>query len=374
MKNIYDIIAEQKAIVDVNISSYDLNYTINHFINQQEYIQEGFGESVKKMVDGFIKFIKTLIQKLREFIRNIFGFFKSSDDKVASMEKQIEDANKKYDETVKKNKDNREAKNEEIREKMRKQQDEFEKSEKERMEKRKKEDEQYREKYKEDLNRGQKEKEEKATGDEFSFELGTKINNLETIIKQYTREVHISYNCGPLDFRIKMLEIIMRAFDIVISQPFGSMNELNGKFLTRKFKDKVFGDEDIKDYRSELQSLLYDSEDQVVEVGRSHKAIIAYLNNKDSFLKTLSNAEKYVTGRLEKLIKKVQDVATDETVARLFINEYQSLSTLVSSILNFICVTTMKGYNEYVRLAQMATNDYVRSIARASGQYYPDED
>ena len=374
MKNIYDIISEQKAIVDVNISSYDLNYTINHFINHQEYIQEGFGESVKKMVDGFIKFIKTLIQKLREFIRNIFGFFKSSDDKVASMEKQIEDANKKYDETVKKNKDNREAKNEEIREKMRKQQDEFEKSEKERMEKRKKEDEQYREKYKEDLNRGQKEKEEKATGDEFSFDLGTKINDLESIIKKYTKEVRISYNCGPLDFRIKMLEIIIRAFDIVISQPFGSMNELNGKFLTRKFKDKVFGDEDIKDYRSELQSLLYDSEDQVVEVGRSAKVIMNYLNNKNSFLKTVSNAEKYVSNHLEKLIKKVQDVATDETVARLFINEYQSLSTLVSSIFNFICVTTMKGYNEYVRLAQMATNDYVRSIARASGQYYPDED
>ena len=374
MKNIYDIIAEQKAIVDVNISSYDLNYTINHFINHQEYIQEGFGESVKKMVDGFIKFIKTLIQKLREFIRNIFGFFKSSDDKVASMEKQIEDANKKYDETVKKNKDNREAKNEEIREKMRKQQDEFEKSEKERMEKRKKEDEQYREKYKEDLNRGQKEKEEKATGDEFSFDLGTKINDLESIIKKYTKEVRISNNCGPLDFRIKMLEIIIRAFDIVISQPFGSMNELNGKFLTRKFKDKVFGDEDIKDYRSELQSLLYDSEDQVVEVGRSAKVIMNYLNNKNSFLKTVSNAEKYVSNHLEKLIKKVQDVATDETVARLFINEYQSLSTLVSSIFNFICVTTMKGYNEYVRLAQMATNDYVRSIARASGQYYPDED
>ena len=166
----------------------------------------------------------------------------------------------------------------------------------------------------------------------------------------------------------------MRAFDIVISQPFGSMNELNGKFLTRKFKDKVFGDEDIKDYRSELQSLLYDSEDQVVEVGRSAKVIMNYLNNKNSFLKTVSNAEKYVSNHLEKLIKKVQDVATDETVARLFINEYQSLSTLVSSIFNFICVTTMKGYNEYVRLAQMATNDYVRSIARASGQYYPDED
>jgi hypothetical protein len=373
MKNIYDIIAEQKAIVDVNISSYDLDYTIKQFINHQEYIQEGFGESVKKMVDGFIKFIKSLIQKLREFIRKVFGFFKSSDDKVASMEKQIEDANKKYDEAVKKNKDDREAKNQEIKEKMKKQKDEFEKSEKERKERYKKEDEQRRKEYDEFLNRNAR-KEEEDTGDGISFDLGTKINDLESVLRQYNRKVHVSYDCGPLDFRIKVVEILVRSFDIVISQPFGTMGEMNGSFLTRKFKDKVFDDEDIKDYKSELQALLYDSEDKVVEVGRNAKTIVAYLNNKNSFLETVSKAEKYVSNHLEKLIKKVQEVATDETVARLFINEYQNLSTLVSSMLNFICVTTMRGYDEYVRLAQMATNDYVRSLAKASGKYYPDED
>ena len=44
MRNIYDIIAEQKAMVDVNMAKYDLDYTISQLANNEYYMQEALGE------------------------------------------------------------------------------------------------------------------------------------------------------------------------------------------------------------------------------------------------------------------------------------------------------------------------------------------
>ena len=54
MRNIYDIIAEQKSMVDVNLLSLELKYISEDY----EIIQEGMGEGIKKIINSIIEFIK----------------------------------------------------------------------------------------------------------------------------------------------------------------------------------------------------------------------------------------------------------------------------------------------------------------------------
>ena len=94
MRNIYDIIAEQKAMVDINIASYDLQYTNEHFMMNQDtyYLQEGFKDSIKNIVKKVKEFIKKIIQKIKDLYRKVIGFFKKSEDSVEDLEKKIKDA------------------------------------------------------------------------------------------------------------------------------------------------------------------------------------------------------------------------------------------------------------------------------------------
>lgn len=73
MKNIYDIISEQKYIVDVNIASYDLEYVATYF-NKNEYLQEGVGETVKNVAKKVIEFIEAMIKKIKELVKKIINY------------------------------------------------------------------------------------------------------------------------------------------------------------------------------------------------------------------------------------------------------------------------------------------------------------
>ncbi len=79
MRNIYDIISEQRLMVEVNFASYDLEYTVEHF-QQNDYLQEGVGESLKNAGKKVVEFIKNIINKIRTFIGKIIGYFKKSDN------------------------------------------------------------------------------------------------------------------------------------------------------------------------------------------------------------------------------------------------------------------------------------------------------
>ena len=85
MRNIYDIIAEQKAMVDVNIASYDLaGTTLN-------YIQEGFGEKVKKGAKQVVEFIKKILRKIKELCMKVFGFMKKKDEDIKKTAEEIKE-------------------------------------------------------------------------------------------------------------------------------------------------------------------------------------------------------------------------------------------------------------------------------------------
>lgn len=77
MKNIYDIIVEQRLFIDAKLASYDLNHTIDYFTDNQDtfYIQEGLGEGIKNATQKVIDFIRAVINKIKELFRKIIDFF-----------------------------------------------------------------------------------------------------------------------------------------------------------------------------------------------------------------------------------------------------------------------------------------------------------
>ena len=76
MRNIYDIIAEQKSMVDINLLSLELKYISEDY----EIIQEGLGEGIKKIINSIVEFIKKMIRKVKEFISKITGYFRNDEN------------------------------------------------------------------------------------------------------------------------------------------------------------------------------------------------------------------------------------------------------------------------------------------------------
>ena len=89
MRNIYDIIAEQKAMVDVNMAKYDLDYVVETFNDYDFYVQEGLGDLGRKV----IAFIKNIIEKIKELIRKVINFFTGKGNREKQLNDIIEDAN-----------------------------------------------------------------------------------------------------------------------------------------------------------------------------------------------------------------------------------------------------------------------------------------
>ena len=70
MRNIYDIITEQKSMVDFRISCFELSYLTEEF----DYLEEGFTDGVKNMIKKVIDFIKKIIAKIKETVNKAIDF------------------------------------------------------------------------------------------------------------------------------------------------------------------------------------------------------------------------------------------------------------------------------------------------------------
>lgn len=96
MRNIYDIIKEQKEIIDIDIATKDLYYTIEYFQINEDYVEESIGDGIKKLANAVIEFIKKIINKIKQVVRSIINFFTGSggnleeklNDQIAAANKQ----------------------------------------------------------------------------------------------------------------------------------------------------------------------------------------------------------------------------------------------------------------------------------------------
>lgn len=68
MRNIYEIIEEQKHMADVNIAFYELEHINESYI----YLTEGSGGGIVKKV---IDFIKTIMRKIKELVQKVISLF-----------------------------------------------------------------------------------------------------------------------------------------------------------------------------------------------------------------------------------------------------------------------------------------------------------
>lgn len=103
MRNIYDIISEQKIMVDMQINNYEL-HSINESFNtlkstiDYEYIEEGLSD----IADKVVQFIKNMLAKIRELVGKVINFFKGKQaNKGDILENATNKANAKKTETQK---------------------------------------------------------------------------------------------------------------------------------------------------------------------------------------------------------------------------------------------------------------------------------
>ena len=178
MRNIYDIIAEQKALVDVEICSYELKYLAEEF----DCLQEGFGETVKNILTKVVEFINTIIRKIKELVSKVVNFFRSKKKKSSSKaeaeadlkaakKKGAKDSSSEHADLAEKANKVKEEKKKELSEEERKKLDE----DAERVQK--KADE---EKAKEDERRANLEKQQKEHAEKLEKEKQNKKESLET--------------------------------------------------------------------------------------------------------------------------------------------------------------------------------------------------
>ena len=95
MRNIYDIIEEQKALAEINIAKYDLDYVTSYLSESSEnyYLEEGLGEGIKNAANKVVEIIKKIINKIKEMFRKVINWLTGKKDTKAKLNKEIQDIN-----------------------------------------------------------------------------------------------------------------------------------------------------------------------------------------------------------------------------------------------------------------------------------------
>jgi hypothetical protein len=325
MRNIYEIISEQKAIVDVNIANYDLMYTTNIFVKENEYIQEGFGDKVKSVIKSVIEFIKSLINKIREFVSKIFNFFRGGKNEVAKIENKLKEA---------KDKDNggkEEAKDDD--------------------------------------------KKEKGGSTEVKGEAGTLMNisftgdatTLPQLLK-VTKGKAVTTKIGPIEAKFDMIDKIFQAGEIF--EKIGGMeaDNVDPEILSKTAKKILTGDENTNDVMSKIKEKLGDS-DETVQFEISSKAgeIIKYLEYSQKLGVNFKAGANELIGDLNETIRELEEEARKvgtpeaEKNAAAAASEIRKCCNIITSTLSYVGQKSLKGYTQYLRICRRLCDMYISS-------------
>ena len=323
MRNIYDIIAEQKAIVDINIASYDLNHTNNHLISNDYYLQEGIGEAIKKGAGKVVELIKTIIRKIKELVSNVIGFFKKTNNEVESMEKQIKDAANAVGSSGAANVAADGA-----------------------------------------VNKAKQLQTKKAV--KTPQGPSTKVDGLLDVLKSSPLELEMgSYQ--PLENFVKLTEDIFNSVDARIVESIEDDSDLS--VFDSYVADDVFKERGIDEFSVKLclqhyyeKSIFTKAPDKKsnIKVSWNADTIYGYAKNGAKSVQHFKKLEKEAEDSLNKLIRTVTS-NPDQSRAEALVTR---AANIISAAVNYFSRTVTKATSQYIAVCRRVTNDYCKPRAK----------
>lgn len=350
LKNIYDIIAEQKCIVDINMTSYGLNY----LFESVEYINEGFGESIQNFGKKVVEFIKSIIQKIKELVRNVISFFRKSQSNINEINKEIEDINAEYyagggdgggnSEDKPKKKDKEEPP---------KQQPRPEPPKREEPPKQQPRPEQPKPKKKPEIK-----------------------NDIEAVLMT----TDIKYNgtiYGDISKRMSFLSLMIGYHDSVYKEIAISIKNNDGKRKGTDYRklldEKLFKNPDASLPEMMREALDDGDPEHATNINVQHytKIILGYLRNGEDFIKRIQNAERDLVGKCEKLIADINSnrIAPSADASEAQIKEMYYLAHSVTLNLGMrfdhLLKSTTRAHSQYLKIANKAKERYKQMVLGA---------
>ena len=348
MRNIYDIISEQKLLTDINISSYELTYLSEEF----QYLQEGIGETLKNVAKKVIEFINTIISKIREMVSKVLNFFRSKKNKKSDNEKlkdEIKDAKGKGIKDGSKE-------HEEIAEKINKRKEnenkanaaEKEKSDKDAEELQKKAD---ADREKAEEKRDQLEKNQK----DFEEEKEKKAKNQAETLKNSNQKVRMPFYAS-LDKKRSLTDKFFKKLSSSINVQMRLSDkdaEVGDYFINSLLKDTFVGDgSPNKNSNASISERIRlelgeTGEEKEYEVKQLADIVESYkdINSIGSYIQQMGGL---ANSELESLKRKFEQlVNAGNEGANKSVAGVNKVATIVSSFVNTMCTDTVKAYQAY---------------------------
>lgn len=372
MRNIYDIIAEQKLITDINIYQYEMNYINECFLADNEYIEEGIGESIKNIAHKVIEFIKKIINGIKEMARKLINWILGRKDTVKKMNDEIAEANaaagggssdnNEKNEDLKKKKDDLE----EIRDRIKKNREDLEKQ------LRKNEAEAERKKRAREKEEHKKEN-ERRDNIKKSYK---KLDDIHAVLKECKSKVNM-VPFTKLDNKVNLAKKFFANMERV-SKELVSKNIISDDILIREVIDKTFtgpgsfdsNNGSAMEIGKRINLELVESGEDSIETYISVHAdkIYEYISKGDEAVKYIQGQEKTATNNLNKLLHYVEQISSGNQLAgnnadiNKRINMIRAASAAISEFVSAICKSIVKSINVSTTIAAKAKNDYIAQI------------
>lgn len=379
MKTIQEIISEQKSFIDLNISKYDLEYTINQFENNEYYLQEGLGESIQNAGRKVIEFIKKVIQKIKEMIKAVINMFRKNADPIKKLEAKIDMANKvlkvlpdegggggsssnggkspqeQMDEIHKKNQEKREQEIKDMEKKRREKEEEYEK---------------------------RREEFVKNSDQPFKTGAGIKIDSLQGLLSESLYKFSYYERRGDIQKRIDFVKDFMTIFNMTYSHSESVLVRhpdrilrTDSSYLVNRMNQSLFSEEDVDinealadvlgDYSvpngsGAMQARVYSYADHIYDYlqgGREFADMV------DKFGKSSEQTLKKIIDSLEKQerLDGMNKDLSDKHFSKLSII-FQKFSNYTAKVINYLITTTMSEYRSCVEIAQTVTSQYCKMM------------
>lgn len=320
-RNIYEIISEQKAIVDINMASYDLIYTISNINDEFTYSAESFGSKVKEIIEKFIRFVKAFLNKIKEFVSKIFNFFRSGNDKVKTIEDKLKNANEKDagDGENKKDEPNQEQKNTKL-----------------------------------------------------TITFSGEANTIQELIK-VSKGKYSTKLIGPLSKKLDIIKSLDKVEEVYNKlgdemQKMGKGNfDFESGILVKELKRVMFNDPNCDNIPTKLANMFGDGDMTVTfEISSKANDIIDYVTKGGVFGKVLMQGQKMIDDEFKGYVNDVKEMGAQEekvTEADInkVVNELQHVANMMGTIFNYTSRATLNGYNQYMALCSKLCDEYVKS-------------